>query len=115
MDEKKLARLNEMFLEIAAHPDMKHRRYDAYINTLVKNIMNALKVERVSIWRFDSEADVLNIANEFHVRTLPVEKIRSISQEDAPEYIVRLIKRVVTASLETVKIVNGLPKLEKET
>jgi predicted helicase len=31
---------------------------------------------------------------------------------DDPQYIVRLIKKVVTVSLETVKIVEGLPELE---
>lgn len=30
---------------------------------------------------------------------------------DDPEYIVRLIKKVVTVSVETVKIVKGLPEL----
>ncbi len=33
---------------------------------------------------------------------------------DDPEYIVRLVKKVVTVSLETVRIVKGLPNLEVE-
>jgi len=32
------------------------------------------------------------------------------NREDDQEYIVRLVQQVITASLETVKIVNGLPK-----
>jgi len=34
------------------------------------------------------------------------------NREDDPEYIVRLIKQVVTVSVDTVHIVNGLPELE---
>jgi predicted helicase len=34
------------------------------------------------------------------------------NRADDPEYIVRLIKQVVTVSVETVKIVKGLPKLD---
>lgn len=30
---------------------------------------------------------------------------------DEPEYIVRLVKQVITVSLETVRIVNALPPL----
>ncbi len=33
---------------------------------------------------------------------------------DDPRYIVDLVKRIVRVSLETVKIVNGLPKLNEE-
>lgn len=33
------------------------------------------------------------------------------NRQDEPDYIVKLIKRVITISLETVKIINGLPKL----
>ncbi len=36
------------------------------------------------------------------------------NRADDPEYIVRLIKKVVTVSVETVKIVKGLPELEQE-
>lgn len=35
------------------------------------------------------------------------------NREDDPEYIVRLIKKIVTVSLETVKIVKGLPGFEE--
>ena len=31
---------------------------------------------------------------------------------DEPDYIVNLIQRVITVSLETVKIIKGLPELE---
>ena len=31
---------------------------------------------------------------------------------DDPQYILRLIGKVITVSLETVKIVKGLPKME---
>ena len=37
------------------------------------------------------------------------------NRADDPEYIVRLIKKVVTVSVETVKIVKGLPELEEKT
>ena len=40
------------------------------------------------------------------------------NREDDPQYIVKLIGKVITASLETVEIVEGLPKLgipEKES
>ncbi len=41
-------------------------------------------------------------------------RLRSVqARADDPEYIVRLIKQVVTVSVETVKIVKGLPELEK--
>ena len=30
---------------------------------------------------------------------------------DDPQYIINLVKRIVTVSLETMKIVNGLPEL----
>ncbi len=33
------------------------------------------------------------------------------NRPDDPQYIVRLIKKIVTVSLETMKIVDGLPKL----
>ena len=35
------------------------------------------------------------------------------NRADDPEYIVRLIKKVVMLSVETVKIVKGLPELEE--
>jgi predicted helicase len=34
------------------------------------------------------------------------------NREDDPQYIVKLIKKVVTVSLETVDIVKGLPSLD---
>jgi predicted helicase len=37
------------------------------------------------------------------------------NREDDPEYIVRLIGRVVTVGLETVKLVAGLPKYRIES
>jgi len=36
------------------------------------------------------------------------------NRADDPDYIVRLIKQVVAVSVETVKIVKGLPELEQE-
>jgi hypothetical protein len=36
------------------------------------------------------------------------------NRADDPEYIVRLIKKVVTVSVETVKIVKGLPELSEK-
>jgi len=38
--------------------------------------------------------------------------INDPNRADDPEYIVRLIGQVITVSLETVKIVKGLPQLE---
>lgn len=38
--------------------------------------------------------------------------INDPNRRDAPEYIVKLIKKVVTVSLETVEIVEGLPKID---
>ncbi len=35
------------------------------------------------------------------------------NRADEPEYIVNLIQRVITVSVETVKIVNALPELEE--
>ena len=35
------------------------------------------------------------------------------NRPDDPEYIVRLLGQVITVSLETVKVVEGLPTLEK--
>jgi predicted helicase len=35
------------------------------------------------------------------------------NRPDDPEYIVRLLGQVITVSLETVKVVKGLPALEK--
>jgi predicted helicase len=35
------------------------------------------------------------------------------NRPDDPEYIVRLLGQVITVSLETVKVVNGLQGLEK--
>ena len=37
--------------------------------------------------------------------------INDPNREDDPQYIVKLIQKVITVSLETVKIVEGLPKL----
>ena len=34
------------------------------------------------------------------------------NREDDPQYIVKLIGRIITVSLETVEIVEGLPRLE---
>jgi predicted helicase len=34
------------------------------------------------------------------------------NRADVPEYIVNLLQRVITVSVETVKIVNALPALE---
>ena len=42
----------------------------------------------------------------------------STNREDDPQYIVKLIGKVITVSLETVEIVEGLPTLgisEKES
>ena len=54
------------------------------------------------------------VIDQYRVKT---DKRSGISNDpnraDDPEYIVRLIKKVVTVSVETVKIVKGLPKLEK--
>ena len=44
--------------------------------------------------------------------------INDPNREDDPQYIVKLIQKVITVSLETVEIVEGLPKLgisEKES
>ncbi|MFW8566856.1 type ISP restriction/modification enzyme [Orrella sp. 11846] len=46
----------------------------------------------------DSDTGIINDPNEW---------------SDDPRYIVNLIKRIVTVSVETVKIVEGLQKLEK--
>jgi hypothetical protein len=35
------------------------------------------------------------------------------NRADEPDYIVNLIQRVITVSVETVKIVKGLPELEE--
>ena len=37
------------------------------------------------------------------------------NRTDEPDYIVSLIQRVITVSLETVKIVKGLPEWEEES
>ena len=37
--------------------------------------------------------------------------INDPNREDDPQYIVKLIRKVITASLESVEIVEGLPKL----
>jgi predicted helicase len=41
--------------------------------------------------------------------------INDPNRADDPQYIVRLIGKVITVSLETMKIVKGLPVIEKET
>jgi len=45
------------------------------------------------------------------------DRLRGITNDpnraDDPEYIARLIKQVVTVSVGTVKIVKGLPELDK--
>ena len=38
--------------------------------------------------------------------------INDPNREDDPEYIIRLIKKVITVSLETVKIINNLPEFK---
>ena len=55
------------------------------------------------------------IIDQYQVYTDPRTKITSDpnawgDEHDYPEYIVNLIARIVTVSLETMKIVNGLPK-----
>ena len=51
--------------------------------------------------------------DQYHVST---DKRSGITNDpnrpDAPEYIVRLLAQVITVSLETVKVVKGLPALE---
>jgi len=37
------------------------------------------------------------------------------NRPDDPEYIVRLLSQVITVSLETVKVVERLPSLEKQS
>ena len=39
--------------------------------------------------------------------------VNNPNREDAPQYIVKLIKKVLTVSLETVEIVEGLPGMDK--
>ena len=39
--------------------------------------------------------------------------VNNPNREDAPQYIVKLIKKVLTTSLETVEIVEGLPGMDK--
>ena len=39
--------------------------------------------------------------------------INDPNRADEPDYIVNLIQRVITVSVETVKIVKGLPELEE--
>jgi predicted helicase len=39
--------------------------------------------------------------------------VNDLNRADEPEYIVNLIQRVITVSVETVKIVNALPALEE--
>lgn len=103
MDKQRLARLDDNLLKIVSHPDMLHRRYGDYLSTLVKEIMNNLEVERVSIWRFDAEAEALHIEYEFHVRTLPLEKVRTITASQAPVYFRALQdnRTIVAENVET--------------
>jgi predicted helicase len=62
------------------------------------------------------------IIDQYRVKTdKPFDKtqgrLRGITNDpnrtNDPEYIVRLIKQIVTVSVETVKIVKGLPELEE--
>jgi predicted helicase len=57
-------------------------------------------VERYCV-KTDKDSGIVNDANAWALET-----------EKNPRYIVELIERIVTVSLETMKIVNGLPKLE---
>ena len=40
--------------------------------------------------------------------------INDPNRADEPEYIVNLLQRVITVSVETVKLVNALPVLEEQ-
>lgn len=51
------------------------------------------------------------IVDQYRVKTDPRSGITNDPNDPAaPEYIVRLVKKIVTVSLETVKIVNRLPE-----
>ena len=61
----------------------------------------------------ERHARLADPANPAHVQLRAVKVlIRELSQPD-PRYIVDLIKRVTTVSVETMKIVDGLPPLRE--
>ena len=52
------------------------------------------------------------IINQYQVKTDKRSGIiNNPNRDDDPQYIIRLIKKVITVSLETVEIVEGLPEL----
>jgi predicted helicase len=54
------------------------------------------------------------IIDQYQVKTDPRSRITNDpNRADDLEYIVRLIKKVVTVSVETMKIVKGLPGLDR--
>lgn len=61
-------------------------------------------------YRLGNRSAVEWIIDQYHVSEDKRSGIRSDpNREDDPEYIVRLVGQVVRVSVETVKIVNGLP------
>ena len=54
--------------------------------------------------------------DQYHTHTDPRTGITNDpNREDEPDYIVKLIGKVITVSLETQKLVAALPKLEIES
>ena len=55
------------------------------------------------------------VINQYQVKTDKRSGIiNNPNRDDDPQYIIRLIRKVITVSLETVEIVEGLPELGVE-
>ena len=68
--------------------------------------------EEVFSYRLGNRSALEWVIDQYRVKTDKRSGIVSDpNNENAPDYIVRLIKRIITVSLETVKIVNRLPEL----
>jgi hypothetical protein len=77
-----------------------HKAVKTYYNELQQlSLLDADKEDAVSPAFADLHSGIVNDPN----------------RADEPDYIVNLIQRVITLSVETVKIVKGLPDLEEVT
>ena len=66
-------------------------------------------------YRLGNKSALHWLVDQYQVSTDPRSGIRNDpNRADAPEYIVKLIKKIVTVSVETVKILRALPECQPE-
>lgn len=73
---------------------------------------SCLYQDGIIVWRCDlfPQGDQLFLGNHSGILNDPNDWVR---EHDDPKYILNLLKSIITVSLETMKIVKGLPELRE--